>query len=180
MAASLVYPTLSLWEKTNGFNPPQWTLDSSAYLRGQSPDEGAAIAFLQRAPLGVVAEAVDYQGGDYREYGRMATFSGQPTVLGWIGHQNQWRGAASGEAIGTRQADIERLYCTRNWQEARAILQRYAIRYVVVGNLERSTYLAGRETCPNGLVENKFIRNLTVVFRSPTVVIYEFSGYSSP
>ncbi|MDI6694595.1 MAG: DUF2298 domain-containing protein [Anaerolineales bacterium] len=176
LAAGLVYPVFGLWSKTNGFAPGQWTLDSSAYLARQSPDEMKAIQFLQAAPPGVLAEAVDYQGGDYREYGRMATFSGHPAVLGWIGHQNQWRGENSGKAMGSRQDDIERLYCTRNWQEARLILDQYSIRYVVVGTLERATYNANDDACPNGLVETKFIRNLPPVFSSGTVVIYEYTG----
>lgn len=178
LAAGLVYPVFSLWNKTNGFNPAQWTLDSSAYLARQSPDEMRAIQFLQAAPPGVLAEAVDYRGGDYTEYGRMATFSGHPAVLGWIGHQNQWRGENSSKAMGSRQEDIEKLYCTRNWQETRLILDQYSIRYVVVGTLERATYIANDKSCPNGLVETKFIRNLHPVFSSGSVVIYEYTGFN--
>ncbi len=31
--ASLIYPTLGLWSKTNGFNPGEWTLDGSGLFR---------------------------------------------------------------------------------------------------------------------------------------------------
>ena len=82
VAASLVYPLLSLWNKTNGFQPSEWTLDSTAYFARTSPDEMSAIRWLQEAPQGVVAEAVPQDGGSYTEYARVSTFSGKPSVLG--------------------------------------------------------------------------------------------------
>jgi uncharacterized membrane protein len=133
-----------------------------------------AIRWLQLAPTGVVAEAVPPEGGSYTQFGRAATFSGMPGVLGWIGHENQWRG--SGQAVGARQSDLERLYCSRDWEEAKGILDKYAIRYVIVGSLERSTYLPNQGGCPSGLNEVKFQRYLSPVFQLGPVTIYEYSG----
>ena len=67
----------------------------------------AAIAWLRSAPKGVMVEAVRPDGGQYSDFARVSAQSGMPTVLGWIGHQLQWRGG--NREIGTRQADIERL-----------------------------------------------------------------------
>ena len=170
----LFYPVLSLPNKTNGFLSFDWTLDSSAYYARQAPEEMEAIRWLQLAPTGVVAEAVPPEGGSYTQFGRAATFSGMPGVLGWIGHENQWRG--SGQAVGARQSDLERLYCSRDWEEAKGILDKYAIRYVIVGSLERSTYLPNQGGCPSGLNEVKFQRYLSPVFQLGPVTIYEYSG----
>jgi YYY domain-containing protein len=160
LGASLVYPVLSLSTKTNGFDPPQgFTLDGTAYFEQQSPDEMAGIRWLSSAPPGVVAEAV---GGSYTEYARIATQSGQPTVLGWPGHESQWRGGAV--EMGSRQSDIERLYRTSDWNDAQEILRQYNIRYVYIGSLERSTYVVN---------ETKFKRFLTPVFQQGQVTIYE-------
>ena len=90
--ASLIYSILGLGNKTNNFNPAEWTLDGSAYFARLYPDEAAAIQWLSRAPFGAVAEAVAAGGGSYTEYARVSTLSGQPAVLGWVGHENQWRG----------------------------------------------------------------------------------------
>jgi uncharacterized membrane protein len=164
--AGLVYPVLGVWTRTNGFKPSfGWTLDGTAHLVRQDADEMAAIAWLSTAPPGVVAEAV---GGSYTIYARVSTLSGQPTVLGWDFHEVQWRG--SGKEIGSRQSDIQRLYCSRDWPETQTILQQYHIRYVYVGNLERSTYTP--EVCPGGLYEAKFRRYLTPVFQQGAVAIY--------
>jgi YYY domain-containing protein len=158
-ALASFYPVLSLWEKTNAFNPPSgYTLDGAAFLQRRSPDEWAAIEWLQSAPPGVVVEAV---GGSYSEYARAATFSGQPNVLGWPGHESQWRGG--NEEMGTRQSDIERIYRTNDWEEVQELLDRYDVRYVFVGPLEEATYRVNQTT---------FQRFLRPVFQQGQVTIY--------
>jgi uncharacterized membrane protein len=178
VGASLIYPIFSLPTKTNGFKPAEWSLDSTAYLAHNTPDDMAAIAWLQHAPSGVVAEAVPPGGGSYTEFGRVSQLSGLPAVLGWVGHENQWRGVdISGNAApGTRQSDLERLYCSRDWSEAQGILDFYHIRYVMIGGLERQTYSPNDAGCPAGLQETKFQRNLNPVFKEGGVVIYEYSS----
>jgi YYY domain-containing protein len=171
LVMSLVYPVFSLWNKTNGFRPTQWTLDSSAYLQLQNPDEFAAIEWLRRAPAGYLAEAVPDSGGSYTQFARFSTHTGKPAVLGWYGHESQWRGG--GELLGPRQSDLQRLYCTRDWQETLEILERYQVRYVIVGGLERSVYRAGTANCSSGLQENKFSSRLAAVYKIGQLTIYE-------
>ncbi len=163
IGAGLVYAYFGLREKTNNFNPPDgWTLDGGAYLARWAPEDLAAIRWLQTAPAGVIVEAVHPQGGQYTEFARISTYSGLPTVLGWVGHESQWRG--SDESFRGRQADIELFYTTRDWNQAQAILHKYGIRYVILGQRERSVYRVS---------ETKFEHSLTPVFRQGSLVIYE-------
>jgi YYY domain-containing protein len=158
--ASLVYPVFSIWSKTNAFQPHAGLdLNGTAYFENQNPNEMAAIEWLQTASTGVVLEAV---GGSYSSYGRVATMSGQPTVLGWPGHESQWRGGA--REMGSRQSDIEQIYRSAGWEEVEELLNKYNIKYIFIGSLERSTY---------GVNENKFTRYLTPVFQQGQVTIYE-------
>lgn len=164
LGISFIYPALSLWTKTNGFNPIHGpTLDGTAYLERQSPDEVAAIRWLENAPPGVVVEAV---GGSYTQYARVATHSGQPNLIGWPWHQVQWRGGH--DEIGPRQSDVERIYRSGDWNEVRALLERYGVRYVFVGGLERSSYRVNETT---------FLRFLNLVFERGDVRIYEVPGF---
>ncbi len=159
MVFALVYAPLGFLAKTNQFNPSNgFTLDASAHLQYSSPDDAAAIDWLKTAPLGIVAEAV---GGQYSEYARAATYSGQPNVLGWPGHEGQWRG--SNKEMGSRESDLRRLYETRSWDEAKSILDQYDIKYVYVASLERNTY---------NIVEEKFRQHLPVAFNLGSVTIY--------
>ena len=168
ISIAMIYPIFSIGSKTNNFSPSMWTLDGEYYLSQNSPDDAKAIKWLQRAPLGIVAEAV---GGSYSNYARMSTFSGQPTVLGWRFHEVQWRGGS--EEIGSREEDIARLYCTSGWDQASDILKQYNVRYIVIGDPERSIYVTDELLCPNGLREAKFMRNLDIAFTQGAVTIYE-------
>jgi uncharacterized membrane protein len=55
--------------------------------------------------------------------------------MGWAGHELQWA-----HDPGTRVADVKRLYETTDDAEARQLLDRYGVRYVVVGPIERADY----------------------------------------
>jgi YYY domain-containing protein len=160
---SLTYPVLSIITKTNNFKPPYgWTLDDFTRIQRDNPDEAAAITWLKSAPEGVVAEAVGPGGGSYTGYARVSVYTGLPAVLGWAGHESQWRGSYAPQ--GTRQDDIASLYRTPNWDTAHEILNKYNIRYVYIGDLEHSTY---------PVQEAKFQRNLIQVFQQGSVTIYE-------
>lgn len=159
----LVYPIFSIPNKTDDFkanNPQQRTLDGSAYLAASMPDDYHAFQFMQTLEPGVVAEAI---GGQYSEYARVSTFTGLPTVLGWPGHEGQWRNNA---LQGTRQADIETLYTTPDWATTQQIINQYHIRYIYIGNLERTAYRVN---------EDKFNRSLKLIYQQGSVSIYEVS-----
>jgi YYY domain-containing protein len=161
VGAGLAYPVFALPSKTDNFRmarPDQRTLDGALHFAELMPDDYQAVQFLRGLPPGVVVEAV---GGQYSEYARISTFSGYSTVLGWPGHEGQWRDYA---LQGSRRQDIETLYSSPDWITTREIIERYQIRYIVVGNLERSTYRVNEE---------KFDRFLKPVFQLGTVTIYE-------
>ena len=159
----MAFPLIEGWNKTNGFNPARgFSLDGKRDFYLSAGDEMKAAEWLAEAPIGVMVEAISDTGGSYTTYNSISTFSGMPTVLGWVGHEAQWRGGY--EEIGTRQADVKELYSTGKWEQAQAIIDRYNIRYIVVGNTERNTYQVD---------QNKFDEHLVKVFESPTVDIYE-------
>jgi YYY domain-containing protein len=160
LSMAMVYAPLAFGTKTNHLKMlvSDLTLDASEHMNRSSPDDAAAINWLKTAPLGVVAEAV---GGQYSEYARAATYSGQPNVIGWPGHEGQWRGGYN--EVGSRPEDMRALFETRIWDEARAILDKYDITYVYIGNLERNTY---------NLFEEKFRANLPVAYEQGSVTIY--------
>jgi len=159
LGISLTYPAIGIFSKTNNFKPPSgYTLDDFDRVQRENPDEAAAMLWLRSAPDGVAAEAI---GGSYSQYGRISIYTGLPTVLGWPGHEGQWRDHA---LQGSREQDIETLYSSNDWIATQDIVNRYNIRYIIVGNLERSTY---------HMNEDKFNRFLKPVFQQGNVTIYE-------
>jgi len=162
LTIGLTYPLMAIETQWNNFTQiPENTLqlDGTAHFALSSPEDHAAAFWLKSAPLGTLVEAV---GGSYTHYARISTHSGQPTLLGWPGHESQWRGG--GAEMGTRAYDIERLYTTGSWAEANQIITQYGIRYIYIGSLERTTYSVN---------EGKFNRNLEPVYQLGQVMIYE-------
>ena len=161
ISLGLFYPVFSIPSKTDNFkakNPEQRTLDGAAYLANTMPDDYQAFQFMEQLDAGVVAEAV---GGQYSEFARVSTYTGMPSVLGWPGHEGQWRDQS---LQGSRQDDIATLYSTPDWVIAQEIINRYSIRYVYIGNLERTTYHVNEE---------KFNLFLKPVYKQGNVIIYE-------
>jgi YYY domain-containing protein len=131
----LVYPYAGTYARKGAFAHSP-SLDGLAWLRASSPGDPAAIDWLRANAAGnaVVLEAV---GEDYSAFGhgRISTFTGRATVLGWAGHELQWD-----HEPGGREADVRALYTTEDLGTARELIARYGIDYVVHGPIERTTY----------------------------------------
>ena len=160
--SGLIYPISAIKERIIRLGNEKFTLDGNQYLEKSNPDEFEAISMLDLANYGVVSEAV---GGSYTNFGRISKLSGLPTVLGWPGHELQWRGGST--EIGSREIDIKELYSTNNWISAKSTLDKYNIQYVYIGDLERTIYQVSEE---------KFKLNLPIYFENQSVVIYEYKS----
>lgn len=158
--SGLLFPVFGVITKTNSFKPfGGFTLDDFDRIIRENPDEAAAVEFLRTAPDGIIAEAV---GGGYTAYGRISMFTGLQTILGWTGHEAQWRGSYAPQ--GSRLDDITKLYVTTRWEDAQVIIEKYNIRYVYIGSLERTSMPVSEE---------KFQSHLMPIFQQGITVIYE-------
>ncbi|MGD9404684.1 MAG: DUF2298 domain-containing protein, partial [Anaerolineae bacterium] len=138
-AMGMVYPVLGNIRRAEDFSSaPQ--LDGTAYLADSQPDDYAAISWLNENVTGapVILEAPGAGGSSYVYEGRVSALTGLPTLLGWAGHENQWRG--SYEIQGAREPDIETIYNSLDPEVALTLMDKYDITYVYVGPVERSEY----------------------------------------
>lgn len=137
--AGLVFPLSAAYSKTNGFAGTP-TFDASAWIRDSSPGEWAAAHWLRdlAPPDAVVLEAV---GDSYQSnQNRMSTLSGRATLLGWEGHERQWRGEDYAQMAAGRRDAAERIYRFAAPNEIAQLLEAWGIDYVVVGPAERAAY----------------------------------------
>ena len=107
---------------------------------------------------------VEAPGGSYSEYNWVSAHSGIPTLLGWGGHELQWRG--NYEEPGKREPDIAAIYQGTDARATASLLERYDVDYVYVGPLERSKYRISQPALA------KFDLLMTRAFESGSVTIY--------
>lgn len=141
MAAGVVYPVLSARQWTGEFD--QWTgLDGILYLERHSADELTAIRWLQSnaRPDDVLLEAAgcSYEVNGGIPFNRAATFSGVPTVIGWGGHEQQWRRGSPDrlQEIPRRAADVAQIFA----DPSRPLANQYGITLLYVGQYERENW----------------------------------------
>jgi uncharacterized membrane protein len=146
LAAALVYPVTVTLERTGGFRNPQ-SLNGLVHVQRGDPAEYEAIEWLNRNVEGtpVILEAV---GDDFSDYSRVSARTGLPTVIGWPGHELQWRGYPSAYTVGPtvetpfteRPTEVETIYTTPDIGQAEVLLEKYDVEYVIVGRFEREKY----------------------------------------
>lgn len=142
---TLPYTPISARDWTDGFEARRG-LDGAAWMGRTNPDDAAAIAWLrEHAPDDAViveGPGCSYQTTAGLPHNRFSAFSGVPTILGWAGHQSQWRRGEDdpiGERIRTRQTTINQ------WLNGMALdgTLSPASTYLILGSQER----LGSSTC---------------------------------
>ncbi len=181
-ALAALYPLLATpakWQVRMSQEAPH-TLNGMAFMatttyneRNQTislaPDY-AAIQWLQANVPGspVIAEA--HSDNPYRSIGgRVAMYTGLPTIIGWDWHQRQQRAVLPDSRVPQRIQAVTELYNTPDPEAARAILARYDVSYVYVGALERLYYTS------EGLAKFEEMAQageLARVYQQDTVTIY--------
>ena len=157
----LVFPLLAIPDRAKEF-PEAPTLDGTAYLANEQAADYAAIQWLNSNVKGAPV-ILETPGGAYQYEGRVSVQTGLPTLLGWAGHENQWRGNTVEQ--DKRLPAIQELCTTTDPERTLTLLHEYDITYVYVGPLERVR-------CPTSGLE-KFDRLMETVYDRDGVTIYK-------
>lgn len=164
-ALCLIFPAAGIYSKTGGFRADAPTLDATAYIARGEPGvwEGIAWVAMNTTPDARVLEG---KGNSYSAaHNRVSTLTGRPTLLGWEGHERQWRGRAYSEMAEGRAAALELIYRTGRPDEVAAALVEWDIEYVYIGPMEIAEY---------GITDmrlDELARVLDPVFRNDQVMI---------
>ncbi len=166
LAGSLAYP-LGLLRWAEPWQPAERTLDGLALMSRERPDELAAARWMAAnvAPQEVVLTGF-CNNCDYEAITRASSVSGAQTLLGWMdGHERAWRSGAPDQLaeIAARERDIPAIYRAADGAAARALLDRYGVRYIYLGPVERQLYGEGAAA---------FARALPIAFSQGGVTIY--------
>jgi YYY domain-containing protein len=80
-------------------------------------------------------------GESYQDTSLMSAYTGLPTVVGWAGHEIMWRN--NWGELSQRIRDVDTIYDTADYRKAIALLKKYDVSYVYIGDVELKKY---RET----------------------------------
>jgi uncharacterized membrane protein len=163
--ASCSYLLAGAFSKTQGFSSEP-SFDATAYLGDFGRDELAAAAWVRAntLPDDLVVEG---KGASYRpDLSRISTFTGRQTLLGWDGHEAQWRGQDYGDMALGRAEALEAIYRGSAGAQLPQLLDQWGIDYIYVGPTERAQY----GTTP--AVEAQWRQVMDLAFESGDVRIY--------
>ncbi len=182
IVGSALYPALTLRARLKGTGA-QITLDGLAGFKMSNPGDSLAADWIlknAKVPGARPPVVLESWGGSYSSFARIATETGYPTILGWDFHEAQWRGSwdkpairggAPDDTVMTRRQDVDRIYSTPNLDEARELLRKYQVDYVVVGMLERNGAGNKQPYPPEGL--DKFNQLGAPLFSQAGTSIYK-------
>jgi uncharacterized membrane protein len=116
------------------------TLDGLALMRHRNPEDAALVDWLDAHARGG-GYVLEGEGRSFSYAGRIAVMTGIPTVLAWTQHEWLWRPRSD---LQQRLRDVTQVYEGGDPAAALALLRRYGVRWVVLGELERLRYPALR------------------------------------
>jgi len=143
---------------------PYKGLDGETWMLVSHPEEYDVIKWFRGNVTGqpTILEA---QGDSYTEFNVISSYSGLPTVEGWYVHEWLWRG--SSDFPQKRSDEVQQMYLSTDANYTKTLLQKYNVKYVVVGNFERQKY-------PE-LDSKKWPTLGTSVFTSGTTTVYKLN-----
>jgi uncharacterized membrane protein len=157
-----IYPVFATLGKSGGFaGTPD--LDGEAYVKKDHPQDYQAILWFRN----LTGQPVVLQApGELYEWNTaITTFTGLPTVIGWAGHEINWRFPNRSE-IDRRLSDVGRIYTSGDIREVEGLLKKYDISYVYFGEAETNRF--GRQ----GLFD-EYPGRFRKVFEYGDVVVYD-------
>ena len=179
LVASLTYPLNAIQNWYGSLSPDRVAgLDGTKYLLTQEmsytgadgveakltlEDDYNLIRFINDTVEGspVVAEAY---GASYTLNGRISANTGLPDIVNWYYHEILWRNSDHA-MVDERRDDINSVYSSGDPAEVGRILEKYDVRYIVVGQIERLMYPYMDEAMLQGMGD--------IVFRSNDLYMVE-------
>ncbi len=114
------------------------------------------------SPVIIEASTVEYRWGS-----RFSIYTGLPTVVGWRWHQTQQRGSFA-PMVDARLQDVSKFYTTTDPVEAEAILHKYGVSLVILGQVEQLYYPGAGLDKFDDMEGN----SLELVYENPKTKIY--------
>jgi len=160
LAVSALYPMLATYTKCGEFKGDA-TLEGIGYMKVQYKGDYEAIKWISENIRGkpVMVEAF---GDSFTYYNRVSANTGLPTIIGWPGHESQWRPGES--EFGKREEAVNTIYSSTDLNAAKLEFKNYDVKYVYFGQLELQKY---------GYIGLAKFNSYPIVYENENTRIYE-------
>ncbi|MCB0308817.1 MAG: hypothetical protein KDD48_05550, partial [Bdellovibrionales bacterium] len=157
----LVYPVKALHSRLSEPQVGTPTLSGLAYWAKTFPFEKDAALWIKAntKPHDIIFEAM---GKPYLDYARYSVFTGRPSIVGWVNHEQIWKKHGYNSA-SSRQIAYESLIKEPTMKGLSDFVKVYQVRWIVMGSLENRDY---------PLKLKQLIRHYPLLFRNATTQIY--------
>ncbi len=112
-------------------------LDGMNFLVEKHPDDYEVVKWFNQNIKGqpTILEA---NGDSYTMYGRISMSTGLPTILGWYVHEWLWHN--DNTIVSKRVEEVKTIYESEDVAATKRVIEKYGVKYVVVGELEREKF----------------------------------------
>jgi len=163
IALPMIYPFYAIPSWYRYLNPERYEgLDGLAFMKKEHPDDYELVIWLRENVQGQPA-VLEANGDSYSYNGRISMATGLPTIQGWYVHEWLWRNDY--KIVSERVEEVKTVYESDDIDMTREILEKYQIRYIVIGRPERDLF--------QDLNEEKLLTLGNVVFERPGVKLIE-------
>ena len=158
-----IYPVFATMGRSHAFKVKP-TLDGLSWAREEFPSDMAAIQWLNENIEGNPV-FLTVPARDYRWDSRVASITGLPIVIGWMGEEIMWR--EDREEVNARLSNVSKVLSSKEVDsDLMQILRHYNVRFIYLGPVERERY-------PEGILKFEDWGNLQTIYQNEGVVIYE-------
>jgi uncharacterized membrane protein len=154
---------------------PATDSDLSPFCLYDVTHDYAAIRWINAHIQGdpIIVEAANASNEDYSLYALVSSFTGLPTIMGWPGHEVQWRAnwllnPANSSSFDQRLSDINTIYTSPDPQIVLSLMHKYNAVYLYIGAIEHIAY-------PQANLA-RFASFMQTVYNSEGVAIYKISN----
>lgn len=134
--STIAYPYYAYKNYYGGLRTYQG-LDGLSWFKRKYPEDFILLNYLKQNESKQI-NIVEAVGESYSEFARISAFSGMPTILGWRVHEWLWRAGWNKPSI--RTSEVEKIYLEPNSVEAQSYLNKYQVKYIVIGDRELEAY----------------------------------------
>lgn len=132
----LLYPTYAINSYYGELKKPV-SLNGQKWMSEQFPEYLEIVEYLNKNIKGQ-PRVLEAQGDSYTDFNLVSAYTGLPTIGGWWVHEWLWRG--NSEILGKLTPDIVSIYESTDPQRSKDLLNKYQIKYFIIGPHEKAKY----------------------------------------